>query len=153
MSKREEFNVALKEAMKSKDPVTTSTLRLILAAVKDRDIEARAKGQDDGITEPEILSLLQAMVKQRQESFKTYQDAGRPELAEREEEEIKVIERFLPQQMNEGEVKQTIDTLIQELEVSDIRDMGKVMAELKNRYAGQIDMGKASGLVKHKLAG
>lgn len=152
MSKREEFNAALKTAMKSKDQVSLSTLRLITAAVKDRDIEARSKGQDDGITESEILSLLQSMVKQRQESSKTYTEAGREELAEREEQEIEVIERFLPKQMDESETGAKIEELINEMGVSDIRDMGKVMAELKSRYAGQLDMGKASGMVKEKLA-
>ena len=153
MSKREEFNAALKTAMRSKDQVSLSTLRLITAAVKDRDIEARSKGKDDGITESEILSLLQSMVKQRQESSKTYKDAGREELAQREEQEIEVIERFLPKQMDSSEAGKTIESLISEMGVSDIRDMGKVMAELKSRYAGQIDMGKASGMVKEKLAG
>lgn len=152
MSKREEFSAALKESLKAKDRVATSTLRLIMAALKDRDIEARGKGKDDGISESEILSLLQSMVKQRQESSKTYRDADRPELAEREEQEIKVIERFLPQQMDAGEASRKIEALIGEMGVSDIRDMGKVMAELKMRYAGQIDMGKASGIVRQQLA-
>ena len=151
MSKREEFNTALKTAMRSKDQVSLSTLRLITAAVKDRDIEARSKGKDDGITESEILSLLQSMVKQRQESSKTYKEADRPELAEREEEEIKVIERFLPKQMDASEAGQTIESLISEMGVSDIRDMGKVMAVLKERYAGKMDFAAASSEIKKLL--
>ncbi|HPF79018.1 MAG TPA: GatB/YqeY domain-containing protein [Alphaproteobacteria bacterium] len=152
MSKREEFTTALKEALKNKDQVAMSTIRLITAAIKDRDIAARGTGNLDGIGEAEILSLLQSMVKQRQESSKTYSDAGRPELAERELAEIKVIERFLPAQMGEDEVSAAIDSIIAEVGASDIKDMGKVMNELKAKYAGQMDMAKVGGLVKAKLA-
>jgi len=153
MSKREEFNSALKTALKSKDQVAMSTIRLILAALKDRDISARGQGQAEGISEGEIMSMLQSMIKQRKESSATYREAGRPELAEREEAEIQVIESFLPKQMSEEEASGKIDEVITEMGASDIKDMGKVMAELKTRYAGQIDMGKASGTVKQKLAG
>ena len=152
MSKREEFSAALKEALKAKDQVAMSTIRLILAALKEKDIAARQTGNAEGVEDPEILSLLQSMIKQRKESSKTYTDAGRPELAEREDAEIKVIESFLPQQMGESEVSSAIEGIIQEIGASDIKDMGKVMAELKTRFAGQMDMGKASGLVKEKLA-
>lgn len=152
MSKREEFSAALKEALKAKDQVAMSTIRLILAALKEKDIAARQTGNAEGVEEPEILSLLQSMIKQRKESSKTYSDAGRPELAEREDAEIVVIETFLPQQMGEAEVSSAIEGVIQELGASDIKDMGKVMAALKSRFAGQMDMGKASGLVKEKLA-
>ncbi|HIF25049.1 MAG TPA: GatB/YqeY domain-containing protein [Micavibrio sp.] len=152
MDKRTEFNNALKEALKSKDTVAIGTIRLMIAALKDRDIEARGKGNADGITDSEILSMLQSMIKQRQESQKTYEDAGRPELAEREAVEIEVIKRFLPQQLGEDEVRSKVDELIIELNVTDIKEMGKVMAELKSRYAGQMDMGRASGLVKERLA-
>lgn len=152
MDKRAEFNTALKDAVKSKDGIATSTVRLIMAALKDRDIEARGKGQPDGIGESEILSMLQSMIKQRQESHKTYEDAGRQDLADREAAEIDVIKRFLPAQMSEQEVKETVDTLIAELDVHDIKEMGKVMAELKTRYAGQLDMARASGVVKERLA-
>lgn len=152
MSKREEFNIALKDALKSKDQVAMSTIRLILAALKERDIEARSKGNAEGVEDSEILSMLQSMIKQRVESAKTYKEADREELAEREEAEIKVIEKFLPQQMDEAEMVDAVDDLIAALGVSDIRDMGKVMAELKSKYAGQLDMGRASGLVKQKLA-
>lgn len=153
MDKREEFSNALKEAVKGKDKVGTATIRLIIAAVRDRDIDLRGKGQAEGVTDADILSMLQSMIKQRQESSKTYRDAARPELAEREEEEIEVVKRFLPKQMDEGEVKKTVDGLISELGVSDIREMGKVMAELKSRYAGKLDMSRASGMVKERLAG
>lgn len=153
MSKREEFNSALKEAVRNKDKVAMSTIRLIMAALKDRDIEARSHGKTDGIGDNEVLSLLQSMIKQRQESSKTYRDAGRDDLADREEAEIIVIQSFLPQQLSDEEVESTVDNLIGELGVADIKEMGKVMAELKTRYAGQLDMAKASGVVKQRLAG
>ncbi len=152
MSIRAEFTTALKEAMQKKDQVAMSTIRLITAAMKDRDIAARGNGNDDGIPDAEILSMMQSMIKQRQESSKTYTDNGRPELAEREEEEIKVIERFLPQQMGEDETSAAIDTIIADVSATNIKDMGKVMNELKTRYAGQLDMAKAGGAVKAKLA-
>lgn len=152
MDKRTEFKEALKTALKAKDQISLSTIRLITAAIKDRDIEARAKGNHDGITDQDILSLLQSMIKQRQESSKTYAEANRPELAEREDQEIAIIQTFMPKQLGDDEVKAAIDGLVSEVGASDIRDMGKVMAELKGRYAGQIDMGKASGMVKARLA-
>ena len=151
MDKRSEFNAALKEALKEKDQIAMSTIRLILAALKDRDIVARGQGQADGIEESEILSMMQSMIKQRQESAKTYCDAGREELAEREEAEIEVIQKFLPKQLSEEEVSEIIGTLIEETGASDIKDMGKIMGRLKGEYAGQIDMGKAGGLVKTRL--
>lgn len=151
MDKRSEFNAALKEALKSKDQTAMATIRLILAALKDRDITARGNGKADGIDETEILSMLQSMIKQRKESAKVYCDAGREELAEREEAEIEVIERFLPQQMSEDEISEAIDKIIRDVEATDIKDMGKVMGVLKSEYAGQMDMGKASGQVKAKL--
>lgn len=151
MDKRTEFNIALKEALKNKDQTATSTIRLILAALKDRDIAARGQGKADGIGDDEILSMLQSMIKQRQESAKTYCDAGREELAEREEAEIEVIKGFMPAQLNDGEVATVIDEIIAETGASNIKDMGKVMGVLKSKYAGQIDMGKAGALVKEKL--
>lgn len=152
MSKREEFSQALKESLKAKDQIAMSTIRLMTAAMKDRDIAARSKGNDDGITDTEILSLLQSMVKQRQESSKMYRDNARPELAEREEAEITVIERFLPAQMSEADTAAVIDAIIADTGASSIKDMGKVMGVLKEKYAGQMDMAKAGGLVKGKLA-
>ncbi|MCB1650417.1 MAG: GatB/YqeY domain-containing protein [Alphaproteobacteria bacterium] len=151
MDKRSEFNAALKEAMKDKDQIKLSTVRLILAALKDRDIIARGNGAADGIGDSDILSMLQSMIKQRQESAKTYCDAGREELAEREEAEIAIIQGFLPKQMSEAEVKAAIDAIVEETGAADIKDMGKVMGALKSRYAGQIDMGKAGSLVKQRL--
>jgi hypothetical protein len=153
MSKREELTTALKESLKSKDQTAMSTIRLINAAIKDRDIAARANGNQDGIADTEILSMMQSMIKQRQESSKTYADNGRDDLAERELDEIKVIERFLPQQMSEEETSAAIEAIIADTGASSIKDMGKVMGELKSRYAGQLDMAKAGGAVKAKLAG
>ena len=152
MDKRSEFNIALKESLKNKEEVATSTIRLILAALKDRDIAARGQGHGEGVSDNDILSLLQSMIKQRQESSETYRNAGRDDLADREEEEIKVIKRFLPQQLDEKAIREAVDTLINELNVTDIKEMGKVMSELKTRYAGRVDMSKASGLVKERLA-
>lgn len=151
MTKREEFSAALKEALKSKDQIAMSTLRLILAAIKDRDIAARTGGTGE-IGEAEILSLLQSMIKQRQESAKTYRDAGRPELAQREEDEIVIIERFLPAQLSGAEMEKAVEKVIADIGAADIKDMGRIMAALKRDYAGQIDMTGASGLVKQKLA-
>ena len=152
MSIRDELNTVLKESLKAKDQVAMSTIRLISAAVKDRDIAARGTGNDEGVTDAEILSLMQSMVKQRHESTKTYTEAGRPELAEREQAEIEVIERFLPKQMSEEETIQAIDSIIADTGAQDIKDMGKVMGALKSQYAGQLDMAKAGGLVKARLA-
>ncbi len=151
MDIRAEFNAALKEALKNKDQTAMSTIRLILAALKDRDIAARGQGKADGIDDNEILSMLQSMIKQRQESAKIYCDAGREELAEREESEIEVIQRFLPKQMSDDDVSAAIDKIIGDTGAADIKDMGKVMGVLKSEYAGQLDMSKASGLVKSKL--
>ncbi len=151
MEKREEFNNALKEALKSGDKVAMATIRLIIAAMKDRDINARGQGSE-GVSENEILSMLQSMIKQRQESSKTYRDAERPELAEREEAEIEVIQRFLPKALSEEEMQEAIAAIITETGAAGIKDMGKVMGQLKERYAGQLDMGKAGGVVKQKLA-
>ena len=153
MSKREELNNAMKECMKSKDQVGLATVRLIIAAIKDRDIDARGKGQADGIDDAAILSLLQSMIKQRLESADVYAKAGRADLAGRENEEIDVIKRFLPKQLDDAEIKKIIDGLVTELGVKDVKDMGKLMGALKSRYAGQMDMTKASAAVKEKLAG
>lgn len=153
MDKRTEFNDALKEALKAKEQVTVSTIRLILAALKDRDIVERSKGHAEGLGEDDILSMLQSMIKQRTESFKTYKDAGRDDLATREQEEIEVIKRFMPAQLSRDEISAAVDNIIGELGVSDIKEMGKVMTELKSRYAGQVDMGQASGVVKERLVG
>lgn len=151
MDKRSEFNAALKEAMKNKEAVALSTIRLIIAAMKDRDISAREQGNCDGISDGDILLMLQSMVKQRLESSKTYSEAGRDDLAEREEAEIEIIKSFMPKQLEEAEVGQIIDGLIAEIGANGIKDMGKIMAIMKERYAGQMDMGKAGGIAKKKL--
>lgn len=152
MDKRSEINDALKEFMKKGDKIATSTIRLILAALKDRDISAREKGNSQGIPEEEILSMLQSMVKQRQESAKLFSEAGRDDLAEREEIEIDIIRTFMPKQLDEAEVVVVMEKIIAEIGASGIKDMGKVMAVLKDKYAGQIDMGKAGGIAKAKLS-
>ncbi len=152
MDKRTEFNAALKTAMKQRDQITVSTVRLILAALKDRDIAARTQGKADGITEPEILSMLQGMIKQRQESAETYGNAGRLDLAEREKAEIRIIEGFLPRQMDEDELRAAIDSIVADTGAASIKDMGKVMTEVKTRYAGQADMARAGAIVKEKLS-
>ncbi|HZH28234.1 MAG TPA: GatB/YqeY domain-containing protein [Azospirillaceae bacterium] len=148
---RTRLNEALKEAMRNKDQRAVGTVRLILAALKDRDIAARGRGNTDGIPDEEILQMLQTMIKQRRESIGLYEQGGRLELAEQEQEEIKVIERFLPQQLGEAETKAAIDAVVKEIGAAGVKDMGRVMAELRTRYAGQMDFGKASGLVKAAL--
>lgn len=150
---RTQFNDALKEAMRAKDQRAVSTIRMILAGLKDRDIAARTRGVTDGIDEGEILSLLQSMVKQRNESVVLYEQGGRPELAQQEREEIAVIERFLPKQLSEEEAKAAIAAVVAEMGAASIKDMGRVMAELKARYAGQMDFSKAGPLVKAQLSG
>lgn len=151
MSKRTEINNAMKEALKTKDQVALSTIRLITSAMKDKDIAARPAGNADGIGDAEILSMLQSMVKQRKESAKIYVDAGRTDLSEKEEQEIAVIEKFLPQQLGDDEVAKIVAAVIAETGAAGVKDMGKVMGVLKSKYAGQIDMAKAGGVVKEKL--
>ncbi|CAO3373920.1 MULTISPECIES: GatB/YqeY domain-containing protein [Azospirillum] len=149
---RTRLNEALKQAMLAKNQRAVSTVRLILAALKDRDIAARSRGVTDGIDEAEILSMLQTMIKQRGESIKLYEQGGRLELAEQEREEITIIEGFLPKQMSEAEVAAAVKTVVDEIGATCIKDMGKVMAELKTRYAGQMDFAKVSGTVKQQLS-
>jgi uncharacterized protein YqeY len=147
---RDRFMSDLKEAMKAGDKPRLGTIRLMQAALKDKDIEARGAGKGP-ISDDEILQLLQKMVKQRQESAKMYTDGGRPELAEQETAEIAVITAYLPKQMDEAEAKAAIAAVIAEIGASGVKDMGKVMGELKARFAGQMDFGKASPLVKQLL--
>jgi uncharacterized protein len=149
---RERFNDRLKEALKAKDQRALSAVRLILAALKDRDIAARSKGNKDGITDDEILQMLQAMVKQRRESIELYRKGGRADLAEQEEGEIAVISTFMPQQLDEAGMAQAVAGVVGELGASSVKDMGRVMAALKERYAGRMDFSKASALVKQRLA-
>lgn len=149
---QERFTEALKEAVKSQDKIRVSTLRLITAAIKDRDIAARSADSGDGVTDEQILEILAKMVKQRQEAATTYEEAGRLELAEQERAEICVIEEFLPQQLSEDEIATAVAAAIADLGADSLKDMGKVMASLKGKYAGQMDFGKASGLVKQQLS-
>ncbi len=148
---RQRLNDELKAAMKSRDQRATSALRLILAALKDRDIAARDRGITNGIDEPEIIDMLQKMVRQRQESIAMYQKAARQELVEQEQGEIVIIERFLPKKMSEPETAAAIAGVISELGASSIKDMGRVMAALKERYAGRMDFAKVGQQVKQKL--
>ena len=140
---RERLNERLKSAMKDKDARAVSTLRLILTAIKDRDIAARGKGESEGIAEPEILQVLQTMIRQRQDAIKLYEQGGRLELAEQEAEEISIIEGFLPEQLDDAAVLNAIREVVSEVGAKSIKDMGKAMAELRKRYAGQMDFGKA----------
>lgn len=144
---------AMKDAMRAHEELKLQTVRMIMAKIKEQDIEARAKGNMDGIAEGDILSLMQGMIKQRQESAKMYREGNRLELAAKEDEEIKIIEAFLPAQMSDEEVAGVVATLISSVGAAGIKDMGKVMAELKAKYAGQLDMAKAGAVVKQKLAG
>ena len=148
---RVELTEAMKDAMRSKNERALSTLRMVLAKVKDKDIEARPKGNADGIGDAEISTLLQGMIKQRRESIALYQQGNRPDLVQQESEEIAVIERFLPKQMGEDEAKAAIAKIIADLGAKDIKDMGKVMGELKKAYAGQMDFAQAGALVKKGL--
>ena len=152
MSLRNEINSAMKEAMKEKAQLRLSTLRLINAAIKDRDIAARAEGVEQGVDDSEILAILGKMTRQRQESAKTYEEAGRLDLSERELSEIQVIEYFLPRQLNGDEIEIEVTKVIDEQGASSIRDMGRVMACLKQRFTGQMDFGSVGPIVKKKLS-
>ncbi|MBY6201079.1 GatB/YqeY domain-containing protein [Maritalea mobilis] len=149
---RERITTGLKDAMREKDQTRLSTLRLINAAIKDQDIAARAKGNADGVGEDDLLGILGKMVKQRQESARAYEEGGRLELAEKEREEIAVIETYLPRQLDEDEVAAAIDEAIAETEATSLRDMGKVMGVLKGKYTGQIDFGAVGPMVKERLS-
>ena len=148
---REKFKDELKIAMKARNERAVATLRLIQAALKDRDIAARTKGKLDGIDEAEILSMLQTMIKQRRESITHFEQGGRLELAQQELEEIGIIENFLPRQMSDAEAGEAIKSLIAELGATSIKDMGRTMTVLRERYAGRIDFAKASAAVKQAL--
>jgi len=148
---RDKINDALKEAMKAKNERAVSTLRLINAALKNADIEARGAGKP-ALGDAEVLTVLQKMIKQRQESKEMYEKGGRPELAQQEGEEIAIITSYLPKQMSDDEVKAAIDGAIKEIGAAGMKDMGKVIGALKAKYAGQMDFAKASGLVKQALS-
>ncbi len=149
---RTELSDALKDALRAKEVRAVSTLRLILAALKDRDIAARGKGKSEGIGDDDILDLLQKMVRQRRASIELFEKGDRQDLADKEAEEIEVIQRFLPKQLDPDQVRGAVQEVIEELEAATIKDMGRVMAALKERYAGRMDFGKASALVKERLA-
>jgi uncharacterized protein len=151
MGLREEINDSLKEAMKAKDQKRVGTLRLVNAALKDKDIAARTETSRELLGDDEILSLLAKMIKQREDSIQAYEAGKRPELAAAERDEIAIIRDFMPKQMSEAEAKAAIVKVIGELGATSIKDMGKVMAALKERFAGQMDFGKASGAVKEAL--
>jgi uncharacterized protein YqeY len=149
---RARIDDALKIAMKAKEKHTVGTVRLIMAALKDRDIAARSKGNNDGIGEDETLSMLQSMIKQRRESVEMYEKGGRAELAEQEAGEIEIIQTFLPTQMDEAEVNAAVQEAIDDLSATSLKDMGKLMGALKEKFAGQMDFSKASARIKAKLS-
>ncbi len=149
---RKRLSEAQKDAMRAKDKPRLSTLRLVNAAIKDRDIAARSEANPDGVSDAEILSILAKMIKQRQDSATAYEEAGRIELGEGERAEIKVIEEFLPKQLSEAEVEAAIKAAIAEVGATSIRDMGKIMGVLKSKYTGQMDFGKTGAAIKAMLA-
>jgi uncharacterized protein YqeY len=149
---REDINNAVKVAMKAKDERTLSTLRMVNSTIKNADIEARGLGKPQ-LSDADLLGVLQKMIKQRQEAVELYDKGGRAELAAQEREEIAVITAYLPKQMSEDDVKVAIAAVIAETNAAEIKDMGKVIGALKAKYAGQMDFGKASGLVKAALSG
>lgn len=152
MELRTRITDALKQAMKDKAVARLSTLRLINAAIKDKDIAARADGGDDGVGDAEVLAILGKMSKQRIESVRAYEEGGRLDLADRERDEIKVIEEFLPRQLTEDESAKAVDDAIAEVGASSIRDMGKVIGLLKAKYTGQMDFGSVGPKVKDRLS-
>ncbi len=149
---RNTLSESLKDAMRSQDKVAISTLRLVLAALKDRDIAARAYGNSTDLGDVEILSMLETMVKQRRESIKMYETGGRKELAQQERDEIAIIKRFMPKQLNDGEIETAVMAAIDEVGADSLKQMGKVMASLRRNYAGQMDFGKAGAIAKQRLA-
>ena len=154
MGLRDDINSALKEAMKAADKRRVSTLRLMNAAIKDKDINSRTEGHDSALTADQgIIDLFAKMVKQRQESITVYEQGGRPELAQQERDEIEIIQSYMPKQLSDDEAKAAVAAIIKVAGAASIKDMGKVMAELKTKYAGQMDMAKAGLMVKQLLSG
>ena len=147
---RDDINNALKEAMKAKNERAVSTLRMINSSLKNADIEARGQGKP-ALGDAELLGLLQKMIKQRQESVELYQKGGRADLVKQEQEEIAIISGYLPEQMSEAEMTAAVEVAIKETGAAGMKDMGKVIGALRGKYAGQMDFGKASGMVKAKL--
>ena len=150
---REQINTVLKEAMKAKEQTKVSTLRLINAAIKDRDIADRTKSgaDENGISVDDILQLLQSMIKQRRDSIEAYTKGDRPELAAREAEEIEVIQVFLPEQLGDDDMAEAINKAVEAVGAESLKEMGAVMAKLREDFAGQMDFGKASAIVKQRL--
>jgi uncharacterized protein len=149
---RDEINAAVKVAMKARDERRVSTLRLVNAAIQNAEIEAERAGKP-ALSDDDVLALLQKMIKQRQDSISLYEQGGRKELADKERGEIEVIQGYLPKQMSEAEAKAAIAEVIKQTGAQSVKDMGKVMAALKQAHAGKMDFGKASGLVKTQLSG
>ncbi|RJF87960.1 GatB/YqeY domain-containing protein [Oleomonas cavernae] len=149
---REKLSEALKDAMRAKDMARVTTIRMTLAAIKDRDIAARTDGPDGGVGEAEIVTVLQKLVKQRRDSIEAYEKGNRIDLADKERAEIAIIESFLPQQMGEDEAKAAIAAVVAELGAAGMKDMGRVMAALRERHGGVMDFGKASPWVKAALS-
>lgn len=152
MDLRTRITTALKQAMKDKAADRLSTLRLVNAAIKDKDIDARATGNDEGVGNADVLAILGKMAKQRLESARAYEEGGRLDLAERERAEIVVIEEFLPRQLDEEEAAAAVDAAVAEVGASSIRDMGKVMGVLKAKYTGQMDFGRVGPILKDRLS-
>jgi len=152
MDLRTRITTSIKKAMRDKDSARLSTLRLINAAIKDRDIAARGEGKEDGVADDEVLAIMGKMVKQRKDTAKTYEEAGRLDLAERELAEIGVIEEFLPRKLSDDEVRAAVDAAVVETGASSIRDMGRVMGALKAKYTGQMDFGAVGPMVKDRLS-
>lgn len=152
MDLRSRISTALKNAMKNKEAERLATLRLINAAIKDKDIALRSEGGESGVSDDEVLAILARMIKQRQESVRAYEEGGRLDLAERERAEMAVIEAFLPRQLTEAEVAEAIDAAVTETGAESIRDIGRVMATLKSAYAGRMDFGAVGPRVKARLS-
>lgn len=147
---REELQKALKESMLNKDTDMVSAVRLIIAGMKEKDVDARGKGLKEA-SDADLMSMMQSMIKQRNDSIKMYVDGKREDLAAKERKEISIIERFLPKQMSDAEIEAAIKGVIAETGAASMKDMGKVMGALKAKYAGQLDFGKASGMIKNLL--
>ena len=147
---RDDLQNALKESMKNKDMTTVAAVRLIIAGMKEKDVDARGKGLEKA-SDTDLLAMIQNMIKQRKDSIKMYVEGSRQDLADKEQNEINVIEKFLPKQMDDAEIENAIKAVISETGASSMKDMGKVMGALKSKYVGQMDMGKANGIIKSLL--
>lgn len=148
---REDIQNALKEAMKAQNMLEVNAVRMIIAGIKEKDVDARGKGNKEA-TDADLLSMMQTMIKQRRESIEMFISGGRPELAQKEENEIKIIERFLPKQLSQAEIEAVLKTVIAQTGATSMKDMGKVMGQLRAQYAGQMDFGAVSGMIKSLLS-